>query len=721
MPGLRLEHLRLMFDLRLSTFAANGCVLPGARGFPVPGIAGSARRAPPSRVRPRLLLLLPLVGALLGFAAWGAPAHAQDPAPEFQLTLGLEGWHRPGRWSFVVLHARNPGPSVSCRAAVLVPGDRTAFTRPFDLPRGSSLRVEIPFLPSGEITRLLVRVTRSDGVMLWSEAPTQSQRTMDETTTLSVGRGASAVARAFSLQAREQPERRRMMQAVAPQALPGEPGGLEGVQALILTDLEPGSLSAAQARVLASWVAHGGNLIWLWSPGWTVDGALSGELPLPVEPRSALSLPAVEAERELARFESKGRDVAFAEVVPTEGAVVERALEKMPLLVRRRHGLGWITFLSLDLARPPLTEWPGSVALLQRAIGPAQSTAEHPMHEDWLPEDEASRLRAGLSESVTLRWISPWWLIGFTFVYALLVGPGSYALFRRFRSGPFARTAFPALVLVSSVLAAVFARGMVAGEAQMPLQTRVDVPADGGPARAETFGLILIGENRPVQVTATQPGARIAPLSAAAATGLPWAPGSSSWSDARYHALAEPAASHLHLTTRTWTAEFFAARWEWLAAIPIGARETLTAQGRALEIDNRTGAPLQSAVWVSDSQAAPLAGPFPPGISRHPIGIRIPLGSWLEQLSFEEEDRPRWKGIRALLDLTLRGPREDDLTPWRFRDRKPGNALALFARSTGPGSVLLASSEATLPPIRVTGTLVTPRAHTLFRVEVTGP
>ncbi|MCP4427673.1 MAG: hypothetical protein GY803_24580, partial [Chloroflexi bacterium] len=67
--------------------------------------------------------------------------------------------------------------------------------------------------------------------------------------------------------------------------IPEKSAGLEILDALVISDMDAGALSAGQQQAIADWVVQGGQLIVAGGPGWQKTAAGLGDL-LPFTPNS---------------------------------------------------------------------------------------------------------------------------------------------------------------------------------------------------------------------------------------------------------------------------------------------------------------------------------------------------------------------------------------------------------------------------------------------------
>ena len=151
--------------------------------------------------------------------------------------------------------------------------------------------------------------------------------------------------------------------------LPGDPRALLGVSHLILYDQSLRDLSRNQLLALDTWLSAGGRMVILGSLNYALyqEPAISRFLPVRVTGTRRISF---------TPHSSAGEDAKPIAGVWAQSSTVldgEVRLEEagLPLLVESSRGKGRITYLALDVGRPPLAQWNGLPLLLRTMVTPA--------------------------------------------------------------------------------------------------------------------------------------------------------------------------------------------------------------------------------------------------------------------------------------------------------------------------------------------------------------
>ena len=151
--------------------------------------------------------------------------------------------------------------------------------------------------------------------------------------------------------------------------LPPDPRALLGVSHLILYDQSLRDLSRSQLLAFDTWLTAGGRMVILGSLNYSLyqEPTISRFLPVRVTGTKRISFhPALgQGERT-----SPIADV-WAQASTLIGGKVLAEAQGMPVLVETSRGKGRITYLSLDVGRPPLSQWDGLPRFLQNLLAPA--------------------------------------------------------------------------------------------------------------------------------------------------------------------------------------------------------------------------------------------------------------------------------------------------------------------------------------------------------------
>ena len=189
---------------------------------------------------------------------------------------------------------------------------------------------------------------------------------------MSESSGLPAIALAASSQSR--------LVSLSPGELATDPRALLGVSHVILYDQSLRDLSRSQLLALDTWLTAGGRMLIIGSLNYALyqEAAISRFLPVRVTGTKRVSFTPNVGKGE--------RAVALAGVWAQVSQVVNGKVlaesDGLPVLVEATRGRGRITYLALDVGRPPLLQWDGLPRFLQSLIAPVG--AEEPtLRTEW--------------------------------------------------------------------------------------------------------------------------------------------------------------------------------------------------------------------------------------------------------------------------------------------------------------------------------------------------
>lgn len=294
--------------------------------------------------------------------------------------------------------------------------------------------------------------------------------------------------------------------------LPTNSRALDALDALVIA----GSYNLDEARneAVRAWVSGGGHLV--LSVGTDVDSysesRLSKWIPVRLDGRRSL--------RDLSGLETlseKNARISFLGSVnsakierPDSGAVLAETLAG-PLAVRVPYGFGRVTFLAVDLNRPPLTTWSGMPNLTKRLIDidagnrdKSTSTNRARLSHSGIT-DLATQLDAARNEVSDIQRPSPWSVMGLFFAYLLAAGPIDYLLVHRlFKRPQLTWLTFPIVIAIASG-GAVWSAASTNGTRLVSTQVDiVDYDVELGSMRGISWAMIYSPETRRHEV-AIQP------------------------------------------------------------------------------------------------------------------------------------------------------------------------------------------------------------------------
>ena len=376
------------------------------------------------------------------------PVVAQNAGPTMQITTGLDGYCRQDGWCPVRVILSNEGADVEGELSVVVRSasggaEHDVYVTPVLLP-AHSRKAFFLYLPSAGLTsQLVVRLLSGEKVLAHQQA---SVRRLEEADRLYGVVSSSPSALNFlsdiAPSGRQAAVAHLSRGAVTAPLLPPDPLGWEGLDVLILNDVDSTTLGAEQRRALETWVAHGGHLIVGGGAGAARTVAGVADL-LPVTVGGTRSVDDLWALGE----DTAPGPYAVAEVTLRDGeALIEQ--EGLILLARRPHGAGTVDLLAFDAGLNPFTHWDDNIQMWQFIVGSEGTGKPGPyiVRNGYAARDAINAI-PGLELPSTLQ------IMAFMLVYTLLIGPANYLILLKFDRRELAWLTIPTLVVAFTVFA----------------------------------------------------------------------------------------------------------------------------------------------------------------------------------------------------------------------------------------------------------------------------
>ncbi len=389
----------------------------------------------------QVVLVIGLVASLL-FSI--APSFAQGNSLTLSVRAGFEGYYKDGRWMPVRITVANDGVDTRGTLHIEAPrndGTTVTFSREVQLPTLSrrelfmyvpmegyisNLNVVLVNRQGSALAQQSVRVNRADPVDLLYGVIANSPSTFN---ILGDVTPISGVAYVAQLELAD---------------LPPADQGWQSLDALVISDVDTGTLTPEQRAALAAWVANGGRLMVAGGPGWQKTSAGLGDV-LPLNPSGTRTLGNFNALAVFAGAPTPEGSGVVAIGPLAEDAVVWVNADGQPLIASRQLGFGQITFLAADPAFEPLKGWDGLEPVFRNIMS---VSAERPSWaggmRNWYSAREAVNALPGLSLP------SIWQICGFLALYIIVIGPLNYLILQRLKRRELAWLTIPAIVVVFS-------------------------------------------------------------------------------------------------------------------------------------------------------------------------------------------------------------------------------------------------------------------------------
>ena len=271
-------------------------------------------------------------------------------------------------------------------------------------------------------------------------------------------------------------------------ALPPDPLGWEGLDVLVIDDVDTTALRDDQYRALETWLAHGGHLIVGGGAGAARTVAGLGDL-LPATVAGSLSIDDLSVLSEQWGTSVIPGPYLLADLSPHEGSevVLSQASSDagdVALWVRHSYGEGWVDVWALDLSLNPFTRWDDYTHLWEAVMAVRTGALRGLLPQNSYSLWEAVSAIPGVELPSVLQ------ILGFMLCYTVLIGPINYVILRKMDRRELAWVTIPILILGFTGCAYVTGFQVRGGRAILHRLGVVYVPAGGQVGRCmEVVGL----------------------------------------------------------------------------------------------------------------------------------------------------------------------------------------------------------------------------------------
>lgn len=388
------------------------------------------------------LALLALILALVHPRA--AEAQPQNDL-RVSARFGFDGYYRDQAWAPLYVTLVNSGPDrlVQIRVATSTyAGSQLLFVRDIELASGTTRDLTLYILVEGYSSGVDVEIYEGDRLLETATASSTSITTSD----LVYG-VVAADPSAFGALAQVDPvSGSGYLAQIALEDLPDTAAAYGGLDVLVLSDVDTGTLSAAQLSAIEAWVSSGGRLWVTGGPGWQRTAAGLGGL-LPLTPTGTTT---VENTQPLASFANRSDTAGGGLLVATgdlsEGAIVRVASGGVPLLVERVAGVGKVEYLAFDPGTSPARDWVGTADVFRKMLSLAQ---DRPSWASGFTTNTSSAVEAA-GYLPDLQLASPFLICGILAAYVGLIGPVNFVALRLLKRRQWAWVTIPATVVLFS-------------------------------------------------------------------------------------------------------------------------------------------------------------------------------------------------------------------------------------------------------------------------------
>ncbi len=408
--------------------------------------------------------------------------HAQDNTGiTMTAEAGFDGFYKPGFGVPVQVNVANSGTAVTGELLIEIgpTGNKNVYTSPISLPTQSEKRVTL-YVHITSFTSALTVELRDDKDRLIGQATTGTLSQLADDDLLygvvspepgelefleNVTGGHSSAAVAF-------------LDLVD---LPAVPAAWNGLDVLVLNDVDTGQFTTTQLDALEGWVNTGGQLVVTGGPGWQKTAvAFTDLLPVTITGSESVDdLPAL-SQRAGEPFRDPGPYLVAASSLRQGELLVHQ--DGLPLLAVHRLGRGSVYFLALDPKLAPLLDWDGSERLWSEI---SRRVPDLPVWGKGIQNGYTAGTAVSSLPSLALPSVLNMTL--FLFIYVIIIGPVNYLVLKRLNRRELAWATIPAIILFFSALAYVTGFQLKGNDTIVNQMSIIYGQTDSGQVRVQTL------------------------------------------------------------------------------------------------------------------------------------------------------------------------------------------------------------------------------------------
>ncbi len=231
--------------------------------------------------------------------------------------------------------------------------------------------------------------------------------------------------------------------------LPDRTQGWGMLDALIISNVDTGTLNLEQKQALELWLANGGKLFVTGGIQWqSTTAGISGFLPIELtSTKKVTGLSALSAYAMDSTLPETEAILATGKVHADANILVEQ--NGIPVLVEKIIGFGKVYYFAADPALQPLNDWIGMQAIYEHLLA-FKSPKPSWVAGVWTGSYQASAALATLPELALPSFVYICCWLG---LYITVIGPVNYFVLRRMKRAELAWITVPVLVIIFTSLA----------------------------------------------------------------------------------------------------------------------------------------------------------------------------------------------------------------------------------------------------------------------------
>lgn len=412
-----------------------------------------------SRFRSLITLIAICCSLIVSLKIFGQASAQADTQITLKADAGFDGYAKEGKWIPVHVTLENQGADVN-EASLQVSykdysGVSTIYSADISLPTNSRKELFIyVYYPQNALNSLNVELISEKKVI--SKITTRISSL--EPQSMMVGLLAGTPSNYSRLSQVKPPNGITRLVEIKPGNLPNIARGWEALDALIISDVDTGLLTAAQSKALELWIAKGGLLITVGGSKWqsTTQGIqhllpiqISGTTNVTAEPdiiafNSTYNFPGA------APFPQESESILATGKLTTDAKVLVTQ-ENFPLVIERGFGRGKIIFFAADPGLDPYKDWIGNVIIYESLLNfrHPQTAWGNGKWDTYITNEAITTIQELSIPSILL-------ICGLLGFYIVLIGPLNYFFLRIIKKREWAWISIPAIVVVVTMASYIY-------------------------------------------------------------------------------------------------------------------------------------------------------------------------------------------------------------------------------------------------------------------------
>lgn len=454
---------------------------------------------------------------------------SSSQAVQMEVSPGYGGIVKNSIWNPIAVHLKNDS-SDAVNGVLEVTNGRgisiSLCTTAVNLP-GNSEKLYHIYFRSGDCGRqILVSLNARGGA---SEAVKLDSADLDDRLVVAVGQRSSRLAFLQGETMQVAPSRgnrygqssmvdaKIIAGSMLPYVLPDRPAGYEGINFLIISDMDASAVSPAALKAVASWVASGGLLVISTGPDCKRFSNPFYDDLLPVKITGAGNLSGA------ASLSAFGKSPFSAGQIAVASSVVKRGIGRVlaaeggtPLLAVRDYGAGKVVFLALDYKASPFRDWSGQTEfwkyILATPVSKPMAQTITSTAEDFggyrYGIDTADLGMLGVvAQQPSIKMPSYTTIWAFLVSYILLLVPVNFFVLRKMRRLELAWVTTPIIVLAFTFGAYAIGYTMKGGSLKVREATLIEGSSGARFARMVSCASVFSPARRSYDITVNDPAA----------------------------------------------------------------------------------------------------------------------------------------------------------------------------------------------------------------------